>query len=421
MKKLMSVLLLCAATTFAFAQEKGMHFEHNTTWQKILAKAKAENKYIFVDCFTTWCGPCKQMSAKVFPLPVVGDFYNAKFINVKVQLDTLKDKAGKILDNEEVKSWYATGDELELKYNVKAYPTYLYFNPNGEIVHRAVGSSEADKFIAKGEDALVPEKQYYAMKRQYEGGKKDAKSLYTLAKAANEAYDQPFSKAVTDEYLATQTDLLTPENIGFLADNITASKDKGFTELLNNPEAFNKVVGDGFAESTIRSIIIREEVVPILFPKGQKAAETPDWDAALKAATAKYPTQGAEAVTFYKINYYQRKGEWNNFGPAVVDYMKSYGANASPTQMNSFAWTVFENCEDMTCVASALEWSKKSFAKDNNHMFMDTYANLLYKSGKKKEAIEWETKAKDLAVKAGEDAKDYVATIEKMQKDEKTW
>ena len=415
MKKITVALLLTAFTAFAMAQEKGMHFEHNTSWEKVLAKAKAENKYIFVDAFTTWCGPCKMMSKNIFPLEDVGTFYNANFINLKIQLDTTKD------DNDEVKSWFAAGKEIATKYNVRAFPTYLMFSPNGEIVHRAVGSSDAAKFIAKGQDAINPDKQYYTQKRLYEAGKKDEQFLYALAKAANAAYDEPFSKQITEAYLDTQKDLLTKNNIEFLAGNISSSKDRGFKELLNNPEAFDKVEGQGFAQSTIRNIVYKEEAMPILFPKGKQAPEFPDWDAALKAASAKYPKEAPEAIAFYKINTYQRKGDWKNFGPAVVEYMKAYGNASTTSQMNAFAWTVFENCEDMACVASALDWSKQSFAENNNPQFMDTYANLLHKSGKTKEAIKWETKAKELAIKAGEDGNDYAETIVKMEKGEKTW
>src|SRR5579863_6830712 len=67
---------------------KGMQFEHDLSWSGILAKAKAENKYIFMDCFTTWCGPCKFMSTTIFPQEETGNYFNDKFINVKVQLDT---------------------------------------------------------------------------------------------------------------------------------------------------------------------------------------------------------------------------------------------------------------------------------------------------------------------------------------------
>ena len=47
--------------------------------QKALAKARKENKAVFVDCYTSWCGPCKMMSSKVFPDKQAGDFFNPRF------------------------------------------------------------------------------------------------------------------------------------------------------------------------------------------------------------------------------------------------------------------------------------------------------------------------------------------------------
>lgn len=415
MKKWSLCLFMLAFTVAGFAQETGMHFEHNTTWEKVLAKAKAENKYIFVDCFTTWCGPCKQMSKNVFPQETVGNFFNDKYINVKVQLDT----TGK--DNEEVQSWFAAGKKLATEYNVQAYPTYLFFDPNGTIVHRAAGSSEAEKFISKGQDALNPEKQYYTLKRRYEGGERDEKMMYSLAKVAGEAYDPPFSKDFMGTYLATQKDLLTNENILFVAYNLVSSKSVGFKEMLEHPEAFDKVIGKDFSSSMIKQIIASEEVEPLTSSNGQNSTTVPDWNGILQKASAKYPKYAPEVVTYSKVLYYQQKRDWKNFGTAVSDYMKAFGSNATPAQMNNFAWTVFENCNDMACVANALAWSKQSFADNNSPMFMDTYANLLYKAGKKKEAIEWETKAMTQAKTNKEDTGEYQTTLNKMTKGEKTW
>src|ERR1700712_175825 len=189
MKKAILPLILAFLFVGANAQETGMHFEHNTTWQNILAKAKAENKYIFLDCFTTWCGPCKMMSFKIFPTAEVGNFYNAKYINASTQMDTLASK-----DNAEVKSWYATSHEIAVKYDVRAYPTYLIFNPNGEIVQRFVGSMAADEFITKGNEALIPEKQYYTQLRKYQAGEKSPLFLYQLAILSKNAYDMKNAK-----------------------------------------------------------------------------------------------------------------------------------------------------------------------------------------------------------------------------------
>ena len=91
----------------------------------------------------------------------------------------------------------------------------------------------------------------------------------------------------------------------------------------------------------------------------------------------------------------------------------------SPEALNDYAWTVFQHCPDMTCVSEALEWSKRSFKDQPNPAFMDTYANILYKMGKKDDAITWEEKAVSM-VSEGEKST-YQQTLDKMKKGEKTW
>jgi thiol-disulfide isomerase/thioredoxin len=412
MKKLSLSFFALAFAIAGFAQEAGMKFEHNTTWEKVLAKAKAENKYIFVDCFATWCGPCKQMVKNIFPQDAVGKFFNANFINVKIQFDSTAS------DDAEVKSWFATARKIDREYKIAAYPTYMMFDPNGVAVHRAVGSSDAEQFIAKGKDALNPEKQYYTLKRQYEAGNRDEKFLYKTTMAAVEAYDRDFAKKISDEYLLTQKDLYTKENLNLLKQFTQTSKDQGFKLMSENSEKVDAVLGKGEANKIIKNIVLQEEVMPKVFSRN---VTTPDWAGLETTLKSKYPAQANEVLLYSKVIYTQQKRDWKNFGSAVSEYMNAYGSDATPDQMNQFAWTVFENCDDMACVTNALEWSKQSFAKNNSHMFMDTYANLLYKMGKKKEAIEWETKAMSLAKANKEDTGEYQATIDKMNKGEKTW
>ena len=74
--------------------------------------AKTENKYIFVDCFTTWCGPCTYMSNNIFPMEEVGNFYNDKFINVAMQFDST------INDAENIKARYADAVFIFKEYKI---------------------------------------------------------------------------------------------------------------------------------------------------------------------------------------------------------------------------------------------------------------------------------------------------------------
>jgi hypothetical protein len=72
----------------------------------------------------------------------------------------------------------------------------------------------------------------------------------------------------------------------------------------------------------------------------------------------------------------------------------------------------------MTCVSDILDWSKR--LKDNKDAgLIDTYANILYKLGKKDDAIALETKAMGLA--GDSDKASFLETIDKMKKGEKTW
>lgn len=104
------------------------------TLEEAFAKAKKENKLVFVDTYTTWCQPCVLMTKNIFTLDRVADFYNQHFINLK--LDFTKEK------------------ELTQKYGITGFPTYLFFNGDGKVVYKAGGYTEEEPFIGYGETAL---------------------------------------------------------------------------------------------------------------------------------------------------------------------------------------------------------------------------------------------------------------------------
>ena len=58
-------MCVCQCVALAgFAQ--GVEFR-DISFAGALKAAKAENKTVFMDCYTSWCGPCKNMADKVFP------------------------------------------------------------------------------------------------------------------------------------------------------------------------------------------------------------------------------------------------------------------------------------------------------------------------------------------------------------------
>lgn len=416
-KAILSVCLLALVFGVQAQAPEGMIFTKAKSWEEVKAIAKAEGKYIFLDGYTTWCGPCKVMAAKIFPQKSVGDFFNKHYINLKVQLDTTAK------DNDEVKGWYKDAHYLMTNFKINVFPTYLFFSPDGELVHREIGSSDAETFIKKGNNALDPEKQYYTLVRRYEQGQKDPEFLRNLSVAARAAYDRENVKKFVDAYLATQNNLFTPENIKFLSDFTQSTKDPGFKMMLESPEKFDAIKGAGYSGKMARRMILQEEVFPQMFKRGSAPAAnaTFDWAGLETQLKGRYPALTEQIVTEAKVFYYQQNRNWPEFSKAVTAMSSKFPGSLDENTLNSFAWTIFEQCADIACVKQALGWSKESNTKGDNPMFLDTYANLLHKTGDTKAAIEVQKKAIDLLKKSGEDTEEYEATLSKMEKGEKTW
>jgi thioredoxin-related protein len=219
------LLIMSILMQFSMAQEKGIKFENGQSWSQIKEKAKKENKYIFLDGYTTWCVPCKKMNMDVFPQPDVGSFFNQNFINVAVQFDIT------LNDNDEVKSWYNDARGLHETYKIDSYPTYLFFNPDGNLVHVIKGANpDAKDFIVKAKQALDINTQYISLKNQYTPSVRDSVFLLNLINAAIQSGDGNSLPVFINTYLTTQKDLFTARNLKFIANATTKSSDIGYVQ-----------------------------------------------------------------------------------------------------------------------------------------------------------------------------------------------
>ena len=132
MKKAIIACLSLLWAVSAFAQDttaKGTVFTQGTL-KELLAQAGKQEKYLFVDVYAGWCGPCRYMATKIFPQPKVGDYFNKTFVNAKFDAEK------------------GEGIAVARKYDVRSYPTFLILDEKGEEVGRVVGAADADRFIA---------------------------------------------------------------------------------------------------------------------------------------------------------------------------------------------------------------------------------------------------------------------------------
>ncbi|NJI76174.1 thioredoxin family protein [Sphingobacterium kitahiroshimense] len=407
MKKILLFLLILPFAVIG--QEKGITFEHGLNWSQIKEKAKKENKFIFVDLFTTWCGPCKYMSASVFSQTKVGDFFNSKFVNTKIQMD----KTDK--DSEEVKAWYEEAERFGKDYKIAAYPTFLIFNPQGELVHRMVGGGDADEFIERSKDALKPETQYYALLKAFNENPTDLSLAHRMVRAANTAYDEATVTQAEDIIIShTKPENLTKECAAYLVANTRTSRSRAFELLRDNPEKIDALLEkNGAANRVLATVAINE----VLGTKIDFNTE-PNWEALKTEISDKYTNINFDPIfKLMKAQYYVQSRNWSSLTNIVDSYLTSEDLNSN--QLNSYAWEIFENSTDAACLDAALKWSKRAVEQDVKSAYLDTYANLLYKKGDKINAIKWQEEALSLATEGEQD--NYQDTLAKMKSDIPTW
>jgi thioredoxin-related protein len=383
MKHLLTLILIAAVFT---VKAQGINFEQNLTWAQIQAKAKTENKYIFMDVFATWCGPCKEMSAKVFPKQEAGEFINPNFIALKVQMDQTK------ADDDQVKSWYADAKAIGKQYQVTAYPTVLFFAPSGELAGRAVGYKEANDLIAEAKQAMANSVESGKLFAQYNKGVRDSALVKGLARLSSKMGQTGNAQKVARQYINSlnEKELFKKENLLFVYEFTTSSKDKGFELFRKHSDKMNAVLGNNAAEVKVRGIIGKEEVEPFIKDK----ASTPDWKAMETSIKSKYGALGLESYYGERMVYAVEKNDWANFGKYYgLYYTTAY--SRSKFHINNISWPVVEHVSDpkvLEIAAKTMKYDIEHFDQNNLQAY-DTYANLLYKAGKKDEAMEWESKA----------------------------
>jgi len=406
MKNLLLIILMITVYT---VQAQGVKFEENLTWAQIKAKAKEENKYILMDTYATWCGPCKQMSAETFPKKEVGDFINPKFIAVKVQMD----KTGN--DSEYVKSWYQDAKVIRDVYEVRAYPTVLYFSPEGNIVHSVVGYQDVNRLIDEAKVALKNDDDYVRKLAEFKKGTLDTAAMRILVTKAKTLKAFGIARQVSDKYISyiNNNNLFKKNNLIFIGTNLS-SRSKYFDLFWKNPDKVNAVVQKNFAENSVMDVIYREEIEP--FDKVEK----PDWEGIEKKVVSKYGRLGEERVWGNRMVYYSGVKDWVNYGK----YYKKYFEQAIPYErsfihINNMSWVLFDYVTDTAVLNVAVKAMHYDVNKNMRYdvAAIDTYANLLYKVGRKNDAIWWE----DLARKLSDNGKEFVETLEKMKAGIPTW
>ena len=84
--KIIYTVLFLVGISFNAQSKDGINF-HTKNLEEAKKLAQQENKLIFIDLYTTWCGPCKLMKKNTFPDAELGAFFNKTFISLSIDAE----------------------------------------------------------------------------------------------------------------------------------------------------------------------------------------------------------------------------------------------------------------------------------------------------------------------------------------------
>lgn len=417
----------------------GIKWANGLSWKEIVKKARKENKFIFVDVFTTWCGPCKLMDKEVYSAPKVGEFLNQKFISVKVQMDKTKK------DDEDVKKWYSDADVLSKKYGIAAFPSYLFFSPDGNLVYRENGYKPVNDFLAIAENSVnksdYPFRRYYELVAAYKKGKKDYELMPELIDTARRLNQTDIADALEKDYRnylssLKETDLYTKDRVIAIASMLKGTGDPFFFLFTQHSSQIDSAVGSkGYAYHVVDNMIQKDVIEAALKSNSKTEVYEPDWTALEKTISNIYGVNYVERnILMGKMKWHQKNHEWADTAKDFTLLAKQYDFRHNDMQndlmLNSVIWNaIFKRSADKEQIDVAIECMKELINRVNEReglpfVYLDTYANLLYKAGRISEAIKQEEMGWEKTVELKQHEgfiKEYLATIEKMKQGLPTW
>ena len=216
-----------------------------------------------MDCYTSWCGPCKALARDVFTNDTVGDFFNKHFVCVKVDMEK------------------EDGPELARRFQVRAYPTLLFINPDDmNVAYRLTGGRRGAQWLVEaGEKALDPSSNLIGLAEAYANNKQDTVIVAKYLSCLSETSSAVLLDSVLSEYLqnATVANKCSEATWKMLERYVKDPYSSWFEYLYSHASDFAAVVGQERVEKklfdtyyyAVMGFIKRKRIPEKQFPRSQ--------------------------------------------------------------------------------------------------------------------------------------------------------
>lgn len=374
---------------FFFAAQRlpaqaAIQFLNQPEWEEVLKEAQRTHKVIFLDAYTTWCGPCKRMEKEVFSRKAEADYFNRHFLNVKFDMER------------------GQGRELRKRYGVKVFPTYLFIHPDGQVLHRIVGAHTADGvFLNSAKKALTMNGYLSALEVRYQRGERNPKFMLEYLDALHMAGEQQKEQELAEAFMKLMsTDHFMDKDYWQLLDKyLQDPTSRLFRQLFEHRSQIAAVWGEEAVTQKITGIL-EQNILTLRQNPAADTAHLPQLISLLR--NEKELPRQQELLARTLCIRYQRRGDWLRY-VATVEAMIEFGflrENPYPLRELDFHATNLANhCKEAALQRIALDWATRCCRQESRPeelaWFLNTKAHLLALLGNGEAAAQ--TKAEALA------------------------
>jgi thioredoxin-related protein len=186
--RLIKTLFLSFILTTQLQAQKGIDFLKTASFQTAINTAKQQNKLLFVEVYAPDCHICNAFKG-TFAQPQVGNLYNKSFVNF--QMDIRKPEHQKALQ--------------QLKININATPTFLFFEPKSMKLIQAKSFGEKENTIiyvnSIAQKASNPAEQATTFATRFKAGERSFAFLLNYAQYARLTADTTMNLKVVNELI----------------------------------------------------------------------------------------------------------------------------------------------------------------------------------------------------------------------------
>jgi thiol-disulfide isomerase/thioredoxin len=322
-----SVFAVLFCTVQLAAQEEGIEFFHGT-WTEAKAKAKEQNRIIFVDAYAEWCGPCKRMAATVFKDKQAGDFFNKNFVNLKIDMEK------------------AENEEFARKFPVSAYPTLMFIDTSGKMMIRDVGAKTLETLLEFGKKALGANNKSVDYGKKYDAGERDPQFIHDYIVELNKA-GKPSLKIV-NEYLRGAKPEHQDITDKIIFEGVTEADSKVFDRMAEKVAQYRKIYSDervdakilSACEATVAKAIAYKSIELLQEAKDKYAKYTNKSASAAftKRVDLEYFTKTKDSVGFLSLIIAQENELFKDKKYAAVETQVVEAVQAFPSDQPVLLW-----------------------------------------------------------------------------------